>query len=66
METIDVVQAPIKNETSFTESSQESKVEQIPNGTVESSSTSQKTVSQSVESNVQPFGVQQRWKQINI
>lgn len=60
METTDVVQVPIKNETSFTESSQESKVEQIPNGTVASSSTSEKTVSQSVESNVQPFGVQQR------
>ncbi|CAO1441247.1 unnamed protein product [Diamesa serratosioi] len=56
METTEVGQVPIKNETSFTESSQESKVEQIPNGTVQSSTTSEKTVSQSVESNVQPFG----------
>lgn len=47
--------APVvtKNESSVTESSQETKVEQIANGTVESSVNSEKTVSQSVQSSVQ-------------
>ncbi|KAL7019693.1 hypothetical protein ACKWTF_011212 [Chironomus riparius] len=38
----------IKNESSVTESSQESKVEKIANGTVETAASSEKTVSQSV------------------
>lgn len=52
--------APVvtKNESSVTESSQESKVEQVANGTVESSVNSEKTVSQSVQSSVQALGDQ--------
>lgn len=54
------VPAPVvtKNENSVTESIQESKVEQIGNGTVESSVNSEKTVSQSVQSSVQTLGDQ--------
>ena len=45
-----IVAQPIvtKNESSVTESSQESKVEKITNGTVETAASSEKTVSQSV------------------
>lgn len=52
--------APVvtKNESSFSESSHESKVEQITNGTVKSSSDSEKSVSQSVQSSVQVSGGQ--------
>lgn len=52
--------APVvtKNETSFSEKSQESKVEQIANGTVESSVNSEKSVTQSVQSSVQASGDQ--------
>lgn len=52
--------APVitKNETSFTESSQESKVEQVANGTVESSMNTEKTASQSIQSSVQATGDQ--------
>lgn len=57
MESTDVAvaAAPVvtKNETSFTESSQESKVEKIANGTVESSAKSEKSVTQNVQSSVQ-------------
>lgn len=50
-----VSQAPIvtKNESSFTESTQELKVQQISNGTVESSLNAGKSVSQSVQSIIQ-------------
>jgi hypothetical protein len=50
--------APIitKNETSVTESSQESKVEQIANGKIESSVNTEKVVTQSVQSSVQASG----------
>jgi hypothetical protein len=47
-----------KSENSVTESSQESKVEQVANGTVETSVNSEKTVSQSVQSSVQASGDQ--------
>lgn len=55
-----VQQAPVvtKKETSFSEKSQESKVEQIANGTVESSVNSEKSVTQSVQSSVQASGDQ--------
>lgn len=48
---ISVQPAPVV--TSFTESSQESKVEKIPNGTVESSVNKEKSVTQSVQSSAQ-------------
>lgn len=52
--------APVvtKNESSVTESSHETKVEQIPNGTIQSSSDTEKSVSQSVQSSVQVSGDQ--------
>lgn len=57
METTDVAVAAApevtKNETSFSESTQENKVEKIANGTVESSAKSEKSVTQSVQSSVQ-------------
>lgn len=64
METSDVVAvesapaAPVvtKTESSFTESKQESKVEQVTNGTVETATSQQKAVSQKVESSVQHIG----------
>lgn len=57
MESADVAvaAAPVvtKNESSFTESSQENKVEKVSNGTVESSAKAEKSVTQSVQSSVQ-------------
>lgn len=54
------VPAPVvtKNESSITESSQESKIEKIANGTIESSMNTEKIVSQSVQSSVQGDGAQ--------
>jgi hypothetical protein len=50
----------VKTESSVTESSQESKVEKIANGTVESSVNSEKTVSQSVQVSGDQNAVQKR------
>ena len=47
--------APVvtQNESSFTESSKENKVEQIANGKIESSVKTEKSVTESVQSSVQ-------------
>lgn len=50
-----------KSESSFTESSHESKVEQITNGTVKSSSDTEKSVTQSVQFSGDQSIQQKRW-----
>ena len=62
VETSTVAQPVVtKNESTFTESSQESKVEKIANGTVETAASSEKTVSQSVITSNDQAVQQKRW-----
>lgn len=72
METTEVVAvenvapaAPVvtKSESSFKESKQETKVEQVTNGTMETSTSQQTAVSQKMESSVQQIagGEASRW-----